>query len=67
MFCKPSEQLFSQEAATQLPKLNQNMNTSCTDPENFLGVCVWGEGGGGGGGAPNSQKGSDGKFQHGKN
>ena len=32
---------------------------SCADPEHFLR-------GGGGGGGPNSQKGSDGKFQHGK-
>ena len=29
---------------------------TCADPENFLG-----------GGGPNSQKRSDGKFQHGKN
>ena len=33
---------------------------TCVYPENFLS-------GGGGGGGPNSQKGSDGKFQHGKN
>ena len=31
---------------------------ACADPENFLRE---------GGGVPNSQKGSDGKFQHGKN
>ena len=35
---------------------------SCADPENFLKG-----GGGGGGGGPNSQKGSNGKFEHGKN
>ena len=34
---------------------------SRADPENFL------PGGGGEGGGPNSQKGSDGKFQQGKN
>ena len=35
----------------------------CADPENFLG----GGGGGGGQGSKFSLKGSDGKFQHGKN
>ena len=36
---------------------------SCADPENFLG----GGGGGGGAGVQIPRKGSDGKFQHGKN
>ena len=45
----------SRKSGLRLP--NSSLLT-CADPENFLG--------GWGGGGPNSQKGSDGKFQHGK-